>query len=134
MPQRVKVEVDSAMPNPERRYMIDTLTVWIADHSAKLTVFLPLMTLAGSAAAYIVKLFLDLSDRRRKNFLELVELLDKPGTLASTLAAVYQLSEYGRHGDFLIRFFGNRDTIISGESGEVLKEEMRIATERLRRR
>lgn len=114
--------------------MIEALGKWFAEHDAQLAVVLPLITLAGSAVAYIVKLFLDLADRRRRHFLELVGLLDQPGTLAGKLAAVYQLSRYRRHKDFLIRFFDNRDTIISGTSGDVVKEEMRIAAERLRGR
>lgn len=111
--------------------MIESMGTWLSEHGAQLSVFLPLMTLAGSAVAYIFKLFLDLSDRRRKHFLELIGLLDQQGTLASKLAAVYQLSRYDQHRGFLIRFFEKRDMIVSGTSGDVLKEEMRIAAERL---
>ncbi len=112
--------------------MIEALTKWFTEHGAQIAVILPVITLSGSAVAYIVKLFLDLADRRRTHFLQLVGLLDQQGTLAGKLAAVYQLSQYRRHKDFLIRFFENRDTIVDGTSGEVLKEEMRVAVERLR--
>lgn len=112
--------------------MIEGLANWIAEHGAQVALALPLVTLAGSALAYIVKLFLDLSDRRRKHFLELVQLLDEKGTLAGKLAAVYQLSQYRRHRAFLVRFFENREKIVDGTTGDVLKEEMRIAAEHLR--
>lgn len=112
--------------------MLDGLNSWFSTNAATVAIIVPLITLAGSAVAYIVKMFLDLADRRRAHFLELIGFLDQPGTLAAKLAAVHQLSRYRQHRDFLVRFFENRDTIISGESAAVLKEEMRIAAERLR--
>jgi hypothetical protein len=114
------------------RKILETLISWLSANAATIGVIIPLITLAGSAVAYIIKMFLDLADRRRAHFLELIGFLDQPGTLAAKLAAVYQLSQYKQHHDFLLRFFDNRDRIISGESADVLKEEMRIATEYLR--
>lgn len=107
---------------------------WLTDHGPQITVVVPLIAFAGSAFAYIIKLFLDLADRRKVHFLELVALLDQQGTLAGKLAAVYQLSTYSRDSDkeFLVRLFDNRDKIIEGASADILKEEMRIAAEKLR--
>lgn len=65
---------------------------------------IPLATIAGSAVAYIVKLYQEAAERRRKHFFELMQYIDGSGTIATKVAAIYELRSFPEHRDFIIRF------------------------------
>jgi hypothetical protein len=86
-------------------------------------IIVPLVTLAGSAVAYVVTLFQDASSKRRERFFELMHYLDGPSTIASKMAAVYQLREFPEHGDFIVRFCEAQQTNVTGAAAPLLVQE-----------
>jgi hypothetical protein len=65
----------------------------------------PLIALAGSAVGYVVKLYQDAANKRRSRFFELMEYIDdKNRPIATKVAAVYELREFPKHKEFVIRF------------------------------
>jgi len=87
-------------------------------------IIVPLLTIAGSAAAFVWKSYRDARENRRKQFFELMALIDTTGTIASKVAAVYQLRFYPEHKGFIIRFCDTQRHNISGHAAPLLAEEM----------
>ena len=75
---------------------------------------IPLLGLAGSAIAYVVKLFQDARERRHARFFELMNFLDGEGTIAAKLAAIYALRNFPEHRAFIIRFCETQHNNIDG--------------------
>jgi hypothetical protein len=84
----------------------------------------PLMTLAGSAVAYVVKLYLESAERRRNRFFELMQIIDSDSRIAKKVAAVYELRRFPEHRDFILRFCTNQKTNITGVGAHILVAEM----------
>ena len=83
-------------------------------------VAVPMMTIAGSAAAFVWKSFRDAREDRRKQFFELMTLIDTNGSIAGKISAVYQLRYFPENRDFIIRFCDTQKDNISG-SGTAVK-------------
>ena len=79
----------------------------------------PIAVIAGSAVAYVIKLFQDAAERRRKHFFELMQFIDGPGTIATKVAAIYQLRNFPKHRDFIIRFCETQRDNVSAASAKV---------------
>jgi hypothetical protein len=84
----------------------------------------PLVTLAGSAVAFVVKLYLDAGERRRNHFFDLMDKIDTPSSVAKKVAAVYELRRFPEHRDFIIRFCGTQRANITGDGSATLIAEM----------
>lgn len=90
-------------------------------------VIVPLLTIAGSSVAFVYKTYRDARQDRRKQFFELMDLIDNKGTIAAKTAAVYQLRFYPEHKDFIIRFCDAQGENITGPESatRILSAEMR---------
>ena len=85
----------------------------------------PLIALAGSAVAYVVKLYEDALNKRRNQFFELMQFIDSERPIATKMAAVYELRRFPEHRDFIVRFCGEMArTNVSGIGAQVLVSEM----------
>jgi hypothetical protein len=84
----------------------------------------PLVTLAGSAVAYVVKLYQDGAERRRSHFFQLMQYIDSDRPIATKMAAVYELRQFPEHRDFIIRFCQTQRSNIAGTSAHLLTAEM----------
>lgn len=91
---------------------------------ANLSLFIPMVTIAGSAVAYLVRLNLDAKIRRRDDFYAIMEMLDSNSPLASKLAAIYRLREFPEDRAFVVRFCNSLRGNISGPATEALIREL----------
>ena len=83
-----------------------------------------MLTLAGTAFAYVVRLYLDRSDRHRDQFFELMKFLDNnQAPIAGKIAAVYHLRSFPKHRDFIIRFCQSAPQFVSGNATQPLLSE-----------
>ena len=89
----------------------------------------PLLALAGSAVGYVVKLYQDASEKRREHFFELMRIIDSASPIAAKMAAVYELRQFPKHKDFVIRFCETQKTNIVGPSAQILIAEMDLTRE-----
>ena len=85
---------------------------------------LPLLGLAGSAIAYVVKLYQDAAVRRRANFFELLQYIDGSGPIAAKVGAIYALREFDEHADFIERFCRTQRDQITGDNAQSLIAEL----------
>jgi hypothetical protein len=74
----------------------------------------PLITLAGSAVAFVVKLYLDAGERLRNHFFDLMDKIDGQSSIAKKVAAFYALRQFPEHRDFIIRFCKTQRSNVSG--------------------
>ena len=84
----------------------------------------PLITLAGSAVAYVVKLFMDAAEKKRQQFFELMQYIDGSAPIATKAAAVYELRRFPEHRAFIIRFCETQRSNIVGGGANILQMEM----------
>jgi hypothetical protein len=89
----------------------------------------PLIALAGSAVAYIVKLYQDAAQRRRDHFFELMKFIDSTQPIATKVAAVYALRQFPEHRDFIVRFCNTQRANITGVGAPLLAAEMKATQE-----
>jgi hypothetical protein len=101
-------------------WVTNTIPLWVT----VLGLAIPLITLAGSALAYVVRLYIDGAERRRKQFFELMQFIDSKEPIAAKVAAVYQLRSFPEHRDFIIRFCGSQRGNIVGPASNLLSDEM----------
>lgn len=94
----------------------------------------PLIALAGSAVAFVVKAFGDSARLKRDQFFELMQFIDSDKPIATKLAAVYQLRSYPEHRDFIVRFCDGQADRIVGATAETLATEMRATADAMRHR
>lgn len=92
----------------------------------------PLITLAGSAVGYVVKLYLDSSERRRSDFFALMEFIDGKGSIAKKVAAVYALRRFPEHKEFVIRFCELQRSNVEGAGAQPLIAEMDLTRDYMR--
>jgi hypothetical protein len=77
----------------------------------------PALGIAGSGVVYVINLWRDSAERKRRHFFELMEFIDGPGTIATKVAAIYQLRNFPEHKDFIIRFCETqRDNVLAANS------------------
>lgn len=100
---------------------LEQLPIWLT----VLGFVVPALTLAGSAGAFVIKLYLDQSARRRTHFFELMQFIDGNGPIASKMAAVYRMRDFAEHREFAIRFCDSQAPLIVGPTSAPLSEEMR---------
>jgi hypothetical protein len=74
----------------------------------------PLIALAGSSIAYVVKLFLDRADKRRDRFFDLMKLIDGKESIALKVAAIYELRQFPEHKDFIVHFCETQSKNVAG--------------------
>lgn len=84
----------------------------------------PLMTLAGSAVAFVMKQYQDSRSRARNQFFELMQFIDGDKPIATKIAAVYELRKFPEHRDFIIRFCDEQRGNITGGGAHFLVAEM----------
>jgi len=99
---------------------MDSVPLWVT----LLGFAAPLITLAGSSVAYVVKLYQEAADRRRNHFFELMEFIDSDRPIATKTASIYELRRFPEHKDFVIRFCKTQATNITGPSAPLLAAEM----------
>lgn len=89
-------------------------------------VVIPMITIAGSAVAFVWKSYRDARQERRKEFFDLMGLIDAKGSIASKITAVYQLRFFPEHKDFIVRFCDTQKENIdgSGTAAKLLADEM----------
>lgn len=99
-------------------------------------VAIPMMTIAGSAVTFVVRWILDGRERRRKQFFDLMSLIDERGSIAGKVTAVYQLRFFPEHRDFIVRFCDTQRENIDGAgvSAKLLADEMKKTSEFLSKR
>jgi hypothetical protein len=84
----------------------------------------PLMALAGSAVAYVFKVFGDGAERRRQRLFELMQFIDSDKPLAVKLAAVYELRRFPKDREFVVRFCKVVRGQIKGDAAAALVAEL----------
>ena len=89
-----------------------TLSPWVAF----IGFLIPILTLAGSAAAYIIKLYQDTGEKRYKRFFELLMHIDGQGSIAAKVGAIYALREFKEHRAFIQRFCEVQRTNVTGDA------------------
>jgi hypothetical protein len=85
---------------------------------------IPLFTIAGTALAYVVRLYLEARDRQHQRFFELLKYLDGDAPLATKMGAVYQLREFKEHGEFVERFCRTVRNEVTGAAAQSLIDEL----------
>ncbi len=90
---------------------------------------IPLFGFAGSAIAFVAKLYLDRKDKRRLQFFELMQFLDSDRPLATKIAAIYELRSYREHREFIIRFCGVIPDYLQGSAVDAMKLELQATKE-----
>jgi hypothetical protein len=99
---------------------MDSVPLWVT----LLGFAAPLLAIAGSAVAFVVKQFQDARERRRSQFFELMQYIDSDAPIATKVAAVYELRRFPEHKDFVIRFCEGQREIVSGGGAQLLVDEM----------
>ncbi|MEM8577695.1 MAG: hypothetical protein AAGF60_07575 [Pseudomonadota bacterium] len=103
------------------------------DLLSQIALVLPLLTLAGSAAGFVWKQYLDSREQKKRELFELMSLLDEKGTLASKLAAVYRLRDFPHHRDFVIRFCESvAQKNVDGSANAALQQELQATAQFMR--
>ncbi|WP_137680515.1 hypothetical protein [Aurantiacibacter suaedae] len=95
---------------------------------------IPLAGIAGSAIAYIIRLYQEAGERKHRRFFELLGYLDGDGPIAAKLGAVYQLREFKEHEDFVERFCRKVADNVKGESTAALVDELNRTAEAIAER
>lgn len=88
-----------------------------------LTGSVPLIVLAGSAVAYVMKYSSEVRDRKHLQFFEVMAHLDEKGTIAKKVASVYHLRSFPEHAEFISRFCREQAENVSGDASELLRDE-----------
>jgi hypothetical protein len=70
--------------------MAETVPLWVTI----IGFTAPLVALAGSAVGYVVKLYQDAAGKRRSHFFELTQFIDGTLSIATKVAAVYELRRF----------------------------------------
>ena len=84
----------------------------------------PLLGLAGSAAAFVIRMYLEAAERRRIRFFQMIKYINGEFGIIEKLAAVYQLREFTEHRVFLIRLLVMQRGNITGLQRDNLVAEM----------
>lgn len=100
--------------------MIETITPYLTLFG----VAAPLITIAGSAVAYVIKIYQEAAIRRRSQFFELMQHIDGSAPIATKVAAVYSLRDFPEHKNFIIHFCKTQRNNIAGTSAQLLIDEM----------
>ena len=95
-------------------------------------IVLPLMTIAGTALAYVIKIYADAREKRRNEFFELMNFIDGDGAIAAKMAAIYQLRAFPQHKDFIVTFCEANMDNVSGPAAHLLKGELSRTAEYFR--
>ena len=86
-------------------------------------VLIPLLTISGSAVAYIVQLRTTKAEKRLDDFFALMGQLESDKPIASKLAAIYELRRFPEHKDFSVRFCSVILSNSVGPGAKFLEEE-----------
>jgi hypothetical protein len=80
----------------------------------------PLFGLAGSAIAFVIRLYIEAAEKRRELFFRLITNFESVDVqLFTRVAAAYRLREFREHKEFLIRFLTPQITTLGGEPAAV---------------
>lgn len=92
----------------------------------------PFIALAGSAVAFVWKVYRDGADRRWTQFFDLMKFIDsKDLPIATKCAAAYQLRHFPEHKEFIIRFCQTQRLNIQGAAATALIAELDATREEL---
>lgn len=106
----------------------------IGEMASSILVVAPVITLCGTAFAYVLKLYLDREEKRQNDFFKLMQFIDsKELPIATKMTAVYQLRRFREHKDFVIRFAESQRNNITGPSAEILSQEIKLTEEFMKR-
>ena len=106
--------------------MVSSVEDWLA--WAALTV--TLASLAWSAHRYVKLKEAEQEHLRYRRFFDIMDMLGAPsGSIASKVAAAYELRKYKEYGDLLERFCRDAQAQVTGESAAILVAELRRTTE-----
>lgn len=95
----------------------------IAQVAAILSVSVPLGALAWSAVTFVRLRKRELQREQYQKFFEVMEHLGKQGgSVASKMAAVYELRKFPEYADVIVRMFDQVE--VDGHSAPMLKAEM----------
>ncbi|WP_155799966.1 hypothetical protein [Porphyrobacter sp. AAP82] len=95
----------------------------------------PLIALAGSAVALVIRQYYEAKQRQRDEFFALLDRFDNPNTgIFCRLAATYRLREFKEDRDFLLRFLELQQKNVEGGKDAValLVGEMKLTCRALR--
>lgn len=108
--------------------MIETIATWFSIFGAVTA----LGTLAWSSVHYVFIRKREQKFEEYKKFFDLMDTLgQESGSIASKMAAAYELRKYPDYREVIIRLFD--DVKIDGGSAELLKKEMNLTIESLRK-
>jgi len=104
----------------------------VSDWLALLGIVIPLTIASISAAIYVRNQTIESRHREYKKFFEITDSLSNfDGSLVSKVAAVYELRNYKKYKDIIIRIFEN--VPVNGDSAELLRREMQLTSEYLQK-
>jgi hypothetical protein len=104
-----------------REVIVNSVPLWVT----LLGFVVPFIALAGSAVAFVLKVYRDGADRRWNQFFELMKFIDsKDLPIATKCAAAYQLRHFPEHKEFIIRFCQNQRLNIEGSAAAALIMEL----------
>ncbi|MGP0061832.1 MAG: hypothetical protein ACLPID_21420 [Beijerinckiaceae bacterium] len=104
-----------------------------AQIAAILSVSVPLCALAWSAAAYVRLRQSEIRRERYERFFEVMEHIgSKGGSIASKVAAVFELRRFPEYQEVIIRLFERVG--VEGDAAPMLKSEMDLTADFLRKR
>jgi hypothetical protein len=101
----------------------------VADWLAWFGIFITLASLAWSAKRYVDLRKVEDEHARYRRFFEIMDMLGSSGSIASKVAAAYQLRSYPEYADLLERFCRESQRYVRGDSAELLLDELRRTTE-----
>jgi hypothetical protein len=98
-------------------------------------VAVPLLGLAGSAIAFVVRMYFEAAEKRRELFFRLIADFESRDTqLFTRVAAAYRLREFKEHKEFLLRFLEPQLRTLGGEPAalKLMTDELNLTIEALR--
>lgn len=105
-------------------FLLKGIEMEISDFATLVGMMVAVMTIAGSALAFVIKYYSEAKLRKRDQFFQLMELVDGFGPIAQKLTAICQLRFYPEHKDFIVRFCAEQQNNIAGDGSLFLSTEM----------
>lgn len=107
--------------------MLETVALWATIGGAVLS----LMALAWAAVNYVIIRRQEQQRTRYRNLFDLMDELGRPGhSVASKMAAAYELRKYPEYKDVIVRLLEKVE--VEGSSAQMLKEEMILTAQALK--
>lgn len=107
---------------------LNTVQDWIAWAG----IVLPLMSLAWAACFYVLTRRREVQHQEFERVFQVMDHLGSEGSIASKMAATYELRKYPEYGEVIIRLCEQAQ--IEGPAAQMLRDEMRLTAEHMRAR